>query len=474
MTRQNSCGLPALLMAATLPYTALHAEPRIKPAFRHIVLVIQENRTPDNLFGSNPHFEPGVDVATSGINSLGQTVPLGPVALASCYDISHSHGSFKQGLANSADLEPITLQTKGCKPPADPQFKYVDNSTGTVQPYFDLARQYGFANRMFQTNQGPSFPAHQFLFGGTSAPMPDTPLFTAENMTLKETSGCTAPAGQTVALIGADGLETSHSPIYPCLDHPTLADLLEAATPALTWHYYAAAAGGIWTAPTAISHICRARGLGLARQCTSTNWTTHVEPLNPPQLLLDIAACNLKSVSCVTPTGQDSDHAGINDGSGPSWVAQIVNAVGGQRCATGEDYWSDTAILVLWDDWGGWYDHVKPFLVTTPPSWGSGYTYGFRVPLLVISAFTQTGYVSNNDLDFGSLLYFVEQNFGLGFIGAGTDTYTRYADSQAAPRGAMEGFFALAKPRPFVPIDAPLDREYFVNDHRPALAPDND
>ena len=51
-----------------------------------------------------------------------------------------------------------------------PQFKFVDNSTGILDPYLELATQYGWANYMFQTNQGPSFPAHQFVFGGTSAP----------------------------------------------------------------------------------------------------------------------------------------------------------------------------------------------------------------------------------------------------------------------------------------------------------------
>ncbi|MGP0074606.1 MAG: hypothetical protein ACLPWF_22040 [Bryobacteraceae bacterium] len=54
--------------------------------------------------------------------------------------------------------------------PAKPQFRFVDNSMGAVDPYLDLVRQYGWANYMFQTNQGSSFPAHQFLFGGTSAP----------------------------------------------------------------------------------------------------------------------------------------------------------------------------------------------------------------------------------------------------------------------------------------------------------------
>ena len=51
-----------------------------------------------------------------------------------------------------------------------PQFRFVDNSKGVLDPYLKLSTQYGFANFMFQTNQGPSFPAHQFIFGSTSAP----------------------------------------------------------------------------------------------------------------------------------------------------------------------------------------------------------------------------------------------------------------------------------------------------------------
>jgi hypothetical protein len=59
---------------------------------------------------------------------------------------------------------------KGFTCPPNPQFKYVDNSTGILNPYLTLATQCGWANFMFQTNQGPSLPAHQFIFGGTSAP----------------------------------------------------------------------------------------------------------------------------------------------------------------------------------------------------------------------------------------------------------------------------------------------------------------
>jgi len=111
------------------------------------------------------------------VNSSGQTVALAPVDLANCYDNDHNHLSFEEaynnGAMNGSDLIYVGLNP-GCVPGPNPQFRYVDNSTGTVQPYFDLAAQYGFANRMFQTNQGPSFPAHQFLISGTSAPTADS------------------------------------------------------------------------------------------------------------------------------------------------------------------------------------------------------------------------------------------------------------------------------------------------------------
>ena len=68
--------------------------------------------------------------------------------------------------------------------PTKAAFGYVDNSTGAVQPYLDLVKAYGWGNYMFQTNQGPSFPAHQYLFGATSAPSADDDhngIFAAEN-----------------------------------------------------------------------------------------------------------------------------------------------------------------------------------------------------------------------------------------------------------------------------------------------------
>jgi len=85
-------------------------------------------------------------------------------------------------------------------------------------------------------------------------------------------------------------------------------------------------------------------------------------------------------------------------------------------------YWQDTVILVTWDDWGGWYDHVHPPpLPAAAPAIASSYAYGFRVPLLVVSAYTPAGTVDSNTagLDFGTILKFIEEVFNLSNINSG-------------------------------------------------------
>lgn len=425
--------------------------------FDHIVVIDQENRTPDNLFGSNPNFETGVDIQTTGINSVNETVPFTPVELVDCYDLGHSHLSFQkaynEGAMNGSDKVPVK-PLPGCVPGANAQFRYVDNSSGTIQPYFDLATQYGFSNRMFQTNQGASFPSHLFLISGTSAPSTDSTLFAAENPSGVST-GCSSAPGTKVEMINPQG---QYSTMYPCFDHATLIDLLENA--GLTWRYYAANSKTILTSPNAISSICQAQEVDGKLSCTGSEWANVI--LNPKKVLTDIQSCNLANMVWVTPTAQNSDHPAGNTGGGPSWVASIVNAIGNSSCG----YWQNTAILITWDDWGGWYDHVPPYLIGQPDGWGQSYVYGFRVPLLVVSAYTPAGYVSNTDEDFGSLLKFAETNFNLGLIGPGT-----WADSYADD--LME-FFLPGAPRAFATVPAQYGADHFIKSTEPDIAPDDD
>jgi len=342
---------------------------------QHIVVIFQENRTPDNLF----HGLPNADIANSGVNSLGQTIALTPVALANDYDLSHAHSAFVS-MYDGSKMEGAEKAGATDCPPLNPQFRYVNPSE--VQPYFQMAQQYTFADRMFQTNQGPSFPAHQFLISGTSAPTATSDLFASENVVLppnpggNTAAGCAGPTGETVAMINPMGSEATRQ--FPCFDHPTLIDELDSN--GITWRYYAPSAGSIWTGPNAIQHLR-----------FGPDWQKVIIPQTT--VLSDIASGQLAQVTWVIPDGRASDHPLSTDGSGPSWVASIVDAIGNSQ------YWSSTAIFIAWDDWGGWYDHVAPTI-------HNSYEYGFRVPLIVVSPYAKRGYVSHVTHDFGSLLKF--------------------------------------------------------------------
>lgn len=407
---------------------------------QHVVVIFQENRTPDNLF----HGLPNADIADSGMNSAGQMIALTPISLANNYDLSHAHQAFVKmydgGRMDGADRVAVACAKGaiGC-PPTNPQFKYVNPAD--VAPYFQLAQQYAFADRMFQTNQGPSFPAHQFIIAGTSAPTASSPLFAAENPSLplgapaNSEVGCSAPMGTLVAMIDPSGLESSHQ--YPCFEHATLMDGLDAQR--ISWRYYTPSPGSIWTGPNAIQHL----RLG-------PDWTTNVV-VSQTQLFSDITQGHLAQVSWVIPTGQASDHAVSNDGSGPSWVASIVNAIGTSP------YWASTAIFITWDDWGGWYDHVAPPIY-------DAYEYGFRVPLIVVSPYARPGYVSHVTHDFGSILKFIEEDFELPTMG--------YADARADD--LTDCFDFGQAPAPFRVVAARYDVSHFLTDTRAPLPPDDE
>src|SRR5579871_223517 len=430
----------------------------------HVVIIFQENRTPDNLFHDPVLMARGADIATVGHDSSGNTVTLQPTSLGINYDLSHAHSSFvsiyDHGKIDGADKIPVTCSkfATNC-PPANPQFLYVQASD--VEPYFQLAEQYAFGDRMFQTNQGPSFPAHQFIISGTSAPTANSTSFVAENSggvpRAFSDAGCIAPPAEFVYLINAAGHELQK--IYPCTDHPTLTDELNSRN--ISWSYYTPSAGVIWTAPNAIQHMCGPNNPPPnATSCVGQDWANHVI-LNETRIFADISAGNLAQVSWVIPNGRNSDHADLTTSrGGPSWVAAVVNAIGNSS------YWSNTAIIITWDDWGGWYDHVPPFkIVDDKTSWGSGYVYGFRVPLIVVSPFARARYISHQNHDFGSILKFIEANFGLSPLG--------YADTYA-PDDLDDCFDFNQAPLTFHTIAAPLKAADFINDKRPKTDPDDD
>ena len=551
-----------LLMLISL--TATFAVAQISQGtFKHIIIVVQENRTPDNLFGagagpyptcgSEYDFESGVDIDNGAPNDKqGQPNPTcnASTNLATSCDTKHDHVDF----TNECDLDSngnckmdgaCSNDTTGTCSGTCPQYAYVPKLD--VQPYYDIANDYGFANYMFQTNEGPSFPAHQFLFAGTSAPVAyndssgQWTWFVAENP-----DGITAPGYNTgcttlvtepnefARTIDSSGNEKSAmhcdtnqgSPycLRTCYErapspynYGSLADLLHYNS--IGWTYYTPKwstntdniDSGLWVAPIAINHFCDAgydnqnnyicRGLrGQGTYAANMRYETAAHPF---PLYDDITACSLAAVSWAIPDAKWSDHAGAgeNTGSGPYYVANIVNAVGkATTCDGGAGYWSDTAILIVWDDWGGFVDHVNPNpypgVWQGSAAWGNWYTYGFRVPFLVVSAYTGVSngngtyspYISgacggsgqptcpNNVApfvhDFGSILAFIEWNFlgqnAIGTIGQGYKFADNYAPELPNNIPLLD-FFPLTMPRNFVQIGVPTQynvtyfQNYFTN-----------
>ena len=117
----------------------------------------------------------------------------------------------------------------------------------------------------------------------------------------------------------------------------------------------------------------------------------------------------------------------------------------------------DTAISIAWDAWGGWYDHVGPKVINS-------YEFGFRVPLIVVSPYAKAKYISHITHDFGSILKFIEETFGVSSL--------EYAD--AAADDLSDCFDMNQTPLIFQTIDAPLNAAHFLNDPRPAVDPDDD
>jgi Phosphoesterase family len=512
-SRLFSCALLASYFAVTCGAQLFANTP-----IQHIIVVIQENRTPDNLFlADSKLIANGAHLVSHG-SCFGTTIKLTPLPLDPCFDPDHSHKggwlpSYDNGKMDGA-CSISSGATASCAIPkcsdtrytTCPQYSYVANTLydgvhGILGPYFQLAEQYGFANYMFQTNQGPSFPAHQFLFSGTSAPEPYPgeyyQWFAAENLALAgDVNGCIASAGNFVRQVDPEGGEskgyTPPAPAgavqgYPCYEHRTMSDLL--SENGITWRYYTDGQGSLWTAPTAIDHICQSSGAG--GNCEGPSYKNGEVNTDNARILNDLGLnasstkdCQLQQVSWVIPDGSWSDHAG-NAGAdgGPSWVAAIVNAVGGYDNAGNKlpvqcGYWDNTVILVTWDDWGGFYDDVNPIQTIGqgakgyPKSNGNGqaYVYGFRVPLLVVSPFARQAYISgppDNPTcpnyychDFGSILNFIEYAFGKNGESIGTigppewpfaDSFVQ--DASFGPQHySLHDFFSFYQRRAFVPI----------------------
>ncbi|MBV8154588.1 MAG: hypothetical protein JOY98_09215 [Candidatus Eremiobacteraeota bacterium] len=400
---------------------------------KHVVIIVQENRSFENFFAGWP----GADAPMYGYDR-----PCKPTERCKRYriplhettfkglDLVHSYGSALIDVDGGA-MDGFGRPTLGQgRVTGKAAYAYVKHAL--IAPYRAMASQYTLADRMFPSELGASFTAHLDLIAGTTDLTPQKALVDTPTGT---PWGCDAPSGTITWTVTASRVPRADGP-RPCLDQfRTMADALDAE--GISWNYYEPAVfnpTGSWSAFDAIANV---RDGG--------DWARNVLASTPQtNVLTDPAQGRLASVAWVTPDFYDSDHLNSESDTGPSWVAAVVNAIGESPA------WNSTAIIVLWDDWGGWYDNAVP-----PNLDFRG--LGIRVPCLIISPYARKHYVSHTTYEFGSVLRFVEQTFGVPPLGTAADGYT-----DARANSILDAFDFTQAPSAFVPIPAPYPAQYFL------------
>jgi phospholipase C len=451
VSRLAAVTLPLILLAgcrggsaasAALPFAPQAREVALSSKIKHVIVVVQENRSLNNLFAGFP----GARTVSYGFDSNDKKVPLKPVGLEAKWDISHNGitvitacngvGSIAgtDCRMNGFDKEQMLLCGRVGEPkcPKDGAYAYVPHSE--IEPYFDMAKNYVLADEMYSSDfDASSFVSHQYIIAGQAEASVDYP-------DVKGLWGC---PGGPVDKIGTIDMNRHFPAGYEtvCWDDTTLGDELDAA--GVPWAYYAGGigkSGGIWSAYQAVKHIYN-----------GADWAKDV--ISPQTKFFDdIKHGKLRAVSWVTPTYPNSDHSGSGSKTGPSWVAAVVNAIGKSQ------YWSSSAIFVFWDDYGGWYD-------SAPPPYVDYDGLGFRLPLVIVSPYAKLGHISHVYYEHGSILKFIEDTFGLA----------RLAPSdKRATSPASDCFDFTAPGRAFVPIKAPYDENYFRRQPDDYRAPDTE
>jgi phospholipase C len=409
---------------------------------KHVVFLVKENHSFDNYFGKYP----GADGATVGKtlqcdNHLapGPTVPLTPAPYVYPHDLGHA---FDPGLIS---IDGGKMDGFNCVTLGNDLTGYTQFDRSTLPVYWSLADRFVLADHFFTSMFGPTFPEHLYTVAAQSYGIVDN-----KSTSNHQGSYCDDPTEYTkrfpIERLSPDDIHTimdleDHRDDDPanlykiaqywvdtrtCVDIPTLPDKLEKA--GITWKYYAEP--NIWmNALQAIRHI-RFGPL----------WSK-VQP--PDTILKDLQNDTLPAVSwLIPPDGSPNEHpgAGVNICDGMNWSVQYLNAI------FQSDAWRSTAVVMVWDDFGGFYDHVKP------PHYDI-MGLGPRTPALIMSPYTRAGdnpdggSIDSTVYEFSSVLKFIEDLHGLKPL--------TERDAQASP---LAGAFDFSQPpRLEVPKLKPLD-----------------
>jgi phospholipase C len=349
---------------------------------KHIVFLIKENRTFDTMFGRFP----GADGATEGRTCDGKSIPLAR-AKDRTPDVGHS---FIDGLTA------INAGKMDCFAPAG----YVQYRQADIPNYWRYAERFTLADRFFSSVYGPTGIEHLWTFAAQSDRFvdherpgqlgaarrefcddPDETAYSFPRMTQEQQEAMYQLEEQGAA--AADQVRASLVERWPCTDISVLPDLLERA--GVSWNEYRGQNEFV-------------QPLRLIRHVRFSPMYRHVLP--EARFFKDLDAGKLPAVSWLTPNMGTSDHPPGSICLGENWSVETLNRI------MQSPAWASTAVILTWDDFGGFYDHM-------PPPHLDLYGLGARVPTIVISPWAIRGGIDNDTMEFASVLRFIETIFGL-------------------------------------------------------------
>ncbi len=345
---------------------------------QHIVIMVKENRSFDNYFGTFP----GAAGATKGQTSSGQTVPLLHTPDHTLLDINHA-GDAARVAVNDGKMNGFDQLQGAIQDGQDIALSQLHESD--IPNYWAYARTFTLDDHFFSTINGPSFPNHLVTVAGSSHNTDDNPILNTYH-----SWGC--DAGQYTKVDTVDLQSGQHYYSKPCFDLQTLPDEFQKA--GISWKYYAPGqyqSGYIWSALNSIKHIRY-----------SPLWQSNVPDTS--QFMKDVKAGTLPQVSWVVMNEGESEHPPHSSCAGENWTVRQLNAL------MQSPLWASTAVFLTWDDFGGFFDHLAPPKL-------NAIAYGPRVPTLVISPYARRHFIDHQTYDFASILRYVEDKYQLPSLG---------------------------------------------------------
>ncbi len=387
-----ACVFTAFFLMSAAQKASAQAKPSATPTtavcptgdmscIKHVVFIMKENRSYDVYFGA--YNKNGANGSTTPKLSNGSTIAAphlyDSTPLDICHDWKCTISDMDFGKMDRFDTDPSCL--------ANGILMCEAQLNGTDLPnYYAYADNFVLGDNHFTSLHATSFPNHLYTISATSGGVIGQGIL-ASNPTKTEV-GCHADEGTAAQRIDTYGNLTQQ---YPCFDFMTMGDLLTAA--GVSWKTYAPS-NIAYNAYNAINHIYN----------NSAVWNSVYEA--DTAFVSDVKAGKLPAVSWLVTLG-GNEHPPISSCMGQNWAVQEINAV-----MQSTQYWVNepTLIVMNWDDFGGFYDHVPP------PAEGI-YGLGPRSAILFISPFSKPGYVSHVQTESSSVLKFIEERWGLPSLG---------------------------------------------------------